>query len=269
MDRRDLLSGKFTEDRLNLNNLRHSAYAYAKLLGSVDDAMIHFSLEGTIFALLPNGAKSFIGFQTILKGVWKQYDQDSFQLRLYETGFFHSLDSKDQIEVFENPITNQTNHLSEIKGGPYETIIKPAQHDWMISGDDVWIQEPKSRTGYFGSSEATSQNKQTAFANTIFRGKLSQLNDESSIAASMMTYNYVSPWYPFFEMDDVDGKMYWQAVGNKTQSWSDIPSSMQEYLTKNHRNYFESTNPWTERTSTLKHFRQSGKRTKKEHEKAD
>ena len=259
MDRRALLSGKFTEDTLNLSNSGHSLYAYAKLLGSTDNAMVHFSLEGTIFALLPNGAKSFIGFQAMLKGVWKKHGQNSFQLRLFETGFFHPLDSKDHIEVFENPITNQTNQLYEIKGGPYETIIKPTQHNWVVSGDDVWIQEPNSRTGYFGSAASNNKNKQTAFANTIFRGKLSQLNDESSIAPSMMTYNYVSPWYPFFQMDDIEGKMYWQAVGKKTQSWSDIPTSMQEFLSSTQNNYFESTNPWTERTSTLKHFRQSSK----------
>ena len=45
MDRRALLSGKFTEDTLNLSNSEHSVYAYAKLLGSTDNAMVHFSLE--------------------------------------------------------------------------------------------------------------------------------------------------------------------------------------------------------------------------------
>jgi len=259
MDRRDLLTANYNQGNLDLNDPRQSSYAYAKLVGSAEDAMVHFSLEGTIFALLPNGAKSFIGFQAMLKGVWKKHGQNSFQHISYETGFFHPLDSKEHIEIFENPITNQTNQLSEIRGGPYENIIKPTQHDWVVSGDDVWIQEPNSRIGYFGSAETNNKNKQTAFANTIFQGKLSQLDDESSIAPSMMTYNYVSPWYPFFEMDNVEGKMYWQAVGKKNQSWSDIPTSMQEYLTKNQNNYFESTNPWTERTSTLKHFRQSSK----------
>ena len=156
MDRRALLSGKFTEDTLNLSNSEHSGYAYAKLLGSADNAMVHFSLEGTIFALLPNGAKPFIGFQAILKGVWKKHGQDSFQHISYETGFFHHLVSKEHIEIFENPITNQTNQLSEIRGGPYENIIKPKQHDWVVSGDDVWIQEPNSRTGYFGSAAANN-----------------------------------------------------------------------------------------------------------------
>jgi hypothetical protein len=259
MDRRDLLTANYNQGNLDLNDPRQSSYAYAKLVGSAEDAMVHYSLEGTIFALLPNGAKPFIGFQAMLKGVWKKHGQNSFQHISYETGFFHPLDSKEHIEIFENPITNQTNQLSEIRGGPYENIIKPTQHDWVVSGDDVWIQEPNSRIGYFGSAETNNKNKQTAFANTIFQGKLSQLDDESSIAPSMMTYNYVSPWYPFFEMDNVEGKMYWQAVGKKNQSWSDIPTSMQEYLTKNQNNYFESTNPWTERTSTLKHFRQSSK----------
>jgi len=259
MDRRDLLTANYNQGNLDLNDPRQSSYAYAKLVGSAEDAMVHYSLEGTIFALLPNGAKPFIGFQSMIKGVWKKHGQNSFQHISYETGFFHPLDSKEHIEIFENPITNQTNQLSEIRGGPYENIIKPTQHDWVVSGDDVWIQEPNSRIGYFGSAETNNKNKQTAFANTIFQGKLSQLDDESSIAPSMMTYNYVSPWYPFFEMDNVEGKMYWQAVGKKNQSWSDIPTSMQEYLTKNQNNYFESTNPWTERTSTLKHFRQSSK----------
>jgi len=262
MDRRDLLTANYNQGNLDLNDPRQSSYAYAKLVGSAEDVMVHYSLEGTIFALLPNGAKPFIGFQAMLKGVWKKHGQNSFQHISYETGFFHPLDSKEHIEIFENPITNQTNQLSEIRGGPYENIIKPTQHDWVVSGDDVWIQEPNPRIGYFGSADTNNKNKQTAFANTIFQGKLSQLNDESSIAPSMMTYNYVSPWYPFFQMDDIEGKMYWQAVGKKTQSWSDIPTSMQEFLSTTQNNYFESTNPWTERTSTLKHFRQSSKKDK-------
>lgn len=129
----------------------------------------------------------------------------------------------------------------------------------MISGDDVWIQEPKTRVGYFGVSESNNREKQTAFANIIFRGKLSELNDASSIAPSMMTYNYISPWYPFFKMDDVEGKMYWQAVGNKIQSRSDVPDTMKEFLKAKQKNYFESTNPWSEPTSTLKHFRENNK----------
>jgi len=257
MDRRDLLTANYNQGNLDLNDPKQSSYAYAKLVGSAEDAMVHYSLEGTIFALLPNGAKPFIGFQAIQKGVWTRQGQDSFLFRLYETGFFHSLDSKDPIEIFENPITSQVNTLSQIKGGPYETKIKPEKLDWVVSGDDIWIQEPEPRIGNFGSSKINNNIKQTAFANSIFKGKLSQLNDAFSTASSMMTFNYVSPWYPFFEMDDVEGKMYWQAVGNKTQSFSDIPTSMQKFLEENQANYFASENPWFERTSTLKQYRQS------------
>ncbi|MDG2435304.1 MAG: DUF1838 family protein [Gammaproteobacteria bacterium] len=259
MDRRDLLTGNYTKNRLDLSKSIDSTYAYAKLVGTADKAMVHYSLEGTIFAYLPGGPIPFIGFQAILKGVWEKLEQDSFRYTLFESGFFHSLDSKNHIEIFQNPITKKENQLSYIKGGPYESIIKPNQLDWVVSGDDIWIQEPKTRKGYFGNSESGEQKKQTSFANVIFKGKLSELNDSTTIASSIMTYNYLSPWYPFFDMDDVDGNMYWQAVGNKIQSWSDVPETMKNFLNQQSDNYFESTNPWSETTSTLKNFRKNSK----------
>ena len=187
MDRRDLLTGNYSQNKLDLNDSRDSAYAYAKLIGSTNKAMVHYSLEGTIFAYMNDGAIPFIGFQAILKGVWEKLGQNSFRHTLFESGFFHSLDSKDYIETFQNPITNEKNQLSNIKGGPYETIIKPNQLDWVVSGDDVWIQEPKTRMGYFGVSEPNHKEKQTAVANIIFKVKMSDLNDASSIASSVMT----------------------------------------------------------------------------------
>ena len=61
-------------------------------------------------------------------------------------------------------------------------------------------------------------------------------------------------------MDEVPGKMYWQAVGTKVQSWSDVPDSMQEFLRQKKERFFQSKKPWSERTSTLKHYRNSLKR---------
>ena len=259
MDRRDLLTANYNQGNLDLNDPRQSSYAYAKLVGSAEDAMVHYSLEGTIFAYLPNGAQKLIGFQAILKGVWEKIDQDSYSYKLFESGVFHHLDSKNYIETFENTMTNKKNQLSNIRGGTYETFIKPRQLDWVISGDDVWIQEPKTKIGYFGVSKPNNQDKETSFANTIFRGKISDLTDESSIAPSMMTYNYISPWYPFFEMDDVDGKIDWPAVCIKIQSWSDVPNSMKNVLKAKQKNSFESTNPWSETTRTLNHYRDNNK----------
>ncbi len=255
MDRRGLITGQFNRDSLDLSDPIQSSYAYAKLVGSAGNAMVHYSLEGTIFALLPDGVQPFIRFQTLLKGIWKRKDQGDYQFRLYEVGFFHNLDSSEPIEVFDNPITNETNVLTGIKGGPYNRIIRPKNLNWVISGNDIWIQEPVSRSGYFGSEPSNNQIKQNAFSNAIYRGKLSELSDQSLIAPSMMTFNYISPWYPFFGIDDVDTKIYWQAVGNKIQSRSDLPQPMKEYLSEKQRNYFKSSNPWTKKTSTLSHYR--------------
>ena len=78
MDRRDLITGQFSRASLDLSDPIQSSYAYAKLVGSAGNAMVHYSLEGTIFALLPDGVQPFIRFQALLKGVWKR--KDVFQL---------------------------------------------------------------------------------------------------------------------------------------------------------------------------------------------
>ena len=256
MDRRDLLTGSFKGNDLDLGSPSDSLYAYAKLLGSSKPGMVHYCLEGTIFAHLPTGAIPLIGFQTVLKHVWESLDQKTCSYDSYESGFFHNLDSVEPINQFQNPVTNESNLLSEIRGGPYKKTISSNQINWERSGDDVWIQEPNTRKGNFGISESNNETE-FAFSNSIFRGKLSELNDTSHIAPAVMTYNFVSPWYPFFQMGDFEGKMYWQAVGTKIQSWSNVPTSMKKFLTKKKDNFFESKKPWKDRTSTLKHYRDS------------
>ena len=263
MDRRDIITAQFSIDSLDLSDPVQSSHAYAKLVGSAGNAMVHYSIEGTIFALLTDGVKPFIRFQALLKGIWSRKEQGTHQYRLYETGFFHNLDSNEPIRVFDNPITNESNVLTDIKGGPYDRLIGPRNFDWVISGDDIWIQEPISLSGYFGPEESENQIEQTAFSDSIFRGKLSELADESTMAPSMMTYNYVSPWYPFFGINDDETKIYWQAVGNKIQSWNDLPQSMQEYLVSRQKDYFSSSNPWMKKTSTLNHYREFQKRNSK------
>ena len=256
MDRRDLLTGGFKGNDLNLGSSSDSLYAYAKLLGSSDSGMVHYCLEGTIFAYLPSGAIPLIGFRSILKHVWKSLDKKTCKYDSYESGFFHGLNSAEPIKEFNNPVTNEINILSEIRGGPYHKEISSDQINWERSGDDVWIQEPNTRKGHFGISR-DDEKLEYAFANSIFRGKLSDLNDSSTTSPSVMTYNFVSPWYPFFQMDNIEGKMYWQAVGTKIQSWSNVPHSIQKFLDQKNDNFFGSAKPWKKRTSTLQFYRDS------------
>jgi len=257
MDRRDLLTGRFKGNDLDLGLPNDSLYAYAKLLGSSNTGMVHYCLEGTIFAYLPTGAIPLIGFQTILKHVWKSLDHQTCSYDSYESGFFHNLDTVEPINVFQNPVTKENNLLSEIRGGPYKKEMSADQINWEISGDDIWIQEPNTRKGNFGASESGNEKIEFAFANSIFRGKLSEVNDSSSIAPAVMTYNFVSPWYPFFQMENIEGKMYWQAVGTKIQSWSNVPESMKKFLVGKKDNFFQSEKPWRSRTSTLQYYRDS------------
>ena len=257
MDRRDLLTGKFKGTDLNLSSPGDSLLAYAKLLGSSNAGMVHYCLEGTVFAYLPTGAIPLIGFRSILKHVWKPLGNKTCTYDSFESGFFHGLNSVEPVTEFSNPVTNEINILSEIRGGPYQKTISSDQIKWEISGDDVWIQEPNTRMGHFGISKDEDDRPEYAFANSIFRGKLSELNESPTSSPSVMTYNFVSPWYPFFQMDEIEGKMYWQAVGTKIQSWTNVPSSIQKFLNQKNDNFFDSKKPWKKRTSTLQFYRDS------------
>jgi len=70
-----------------------------------------------------------------------------------------------------------------------------------------------------------------------------------------MHNNYISPWYPFFKMDNIEGKMYWQAVGTKIDSFSEVPKKMKNFLLTKHQEFFDSEQPWAIATSTLAEYR--------------
>ena len=261
MNRRSIIKGDFLDRKLNLSDPIESTKAYVKLLGILKGGMVHYSLEGKIYSMLPSGPKPFVGFQAILKGVWRPLQDNAYSYRLFEVGFFADLETGIPIKKFLNPITGVENDLITIKGGPYDFIIKPHIYSWIVSGDDVWIEESKSLTGYFGSTEKLNiNNKETsseeiAFSNRIYRGKLSELNDGVATASCQMHYNYISPWYPFFSMDNIEGKMYWQAVGTKIDSFSEVPKKMKNFLLAEHQEFFDSEQPWSEATSTLAEYR--------------
>ena len=261
MNRRSIIKGDFLNRKLDLSDPIESNKAYVKLLGSLKSEIVHYSLEGKIYSMLPKGPKPFVGFQAILKGVWRPLQDNSYSYRLFEVGFFADLETGMPIKEFVNPITSIENDLITIKGGPYDSIIKPNIYSWIISGDDVWIEESKSLTGYFGPTEKLNTNHKEAvheeitFSNRIYRGKLFELNDELAKASCQMHYNYISPWYPFFKMDNIEGKMYWQAVGTKIDSFSEVPKEMKKFLLTEHREFFDYEQPWTVATSTLAEYR--------------
>ena len=261
MSRRNIIKGDFSDRKMDLSDPIASTKAYVKLLGIIEGGMVHYSLEGKIYSMLPKGPKPFIGFQTILKGVWRPLQDNAYSYRLFEVGFFADLETGAPIKKFLNPITSVENDLITIKGGPYDSIIKPKTYSWIVSGDDVWIEESKSLNGYFGSSEKLDNNdkdasvEEIAFSNRIYRGKLSELNDLAATASCQMHNNYISPWYPFFKMDNIEGKMYWQAVGTKIDSFSEVPKKMKNFLLIKHQEFFDSEQPWTIATSTLAEYR--------------
>ena len=261
MSRRNIIKGDFSDRKMDLSDPIASTKAYVKLLGIIEGGMVHYSLEGKIYSMLPKGPKPFIGFQTILKGVWRPLQDNAYSYRLFEVGFFADLETGIPIKKFINPVTNVENDLITIKGGPYDSIIKPNIYSWIISGDDVWIEESKSLNGYFGSSQKLNNNdseasvEEIAFLNRIYRGQLSELNDAVAKASCQMHNNYISPWYPFFKMENVEGKMYWQAVGTKIDSFSEVPQKMKNFLLAEHQEFFDSEQPWSIATSTLAEYR--------------
>ena len=55
-------------------------------------------------------------------------------------------------------------------------------------------------------------------------------------------------------MENIEGKMYWQAVGTKIDSFAEVPEKMKNFLLTEYQEFFDSRQPWAKATSTLAEY---------------
>ena len=243
-----------------------NAAAYVKLIGTTARGMIHMYGRGTIYGVTPEGALPMVGHTSVLKGVWKPWTDNSFYYTIYNRGYFSDLETGLPIEEFGNPFTGEINVPGDIKGGPFDRVIRPEVRDFKVRNDDVWLNEDVY-INVVNKLEPEIWTKASAGKTLNFlyvesyNGKVSDLaNPEISSAPMKIISTHNTSWYPFFLMGQRPGGHYWQSVGRKVSNLEDeVPAVLLNFIEKKVPGYFESERPWKKRTDTFQEYKNERK----------
>ena len=248
---------------INFSDPIQNVAAYVKLIGTTEKGMVHTYIKGTIYGITPDqGVKPMIGYNILIKTVWKPWTDNSFVRTLYSYGYFIDLKTGLPAEEFENPFTGEINRPVKIIGGPFDRVIKPEVRPFENRGDDLWLDEPaflnfvNKLDPKIWKKASTAEKLSFLYVET-YHGKLSDLaNPDITSAPMQITSTHNTSWYPFFLMGQRPGGHYWQAVGKKIQDLeSDVPIELINYIEKEQPGYFESEKPWKKRKGTFQAYK--------------
>ena len=248
---------------INFSDPIQNVAAYVKLIGTTEKGMVHTYIKGTIYGITPDqGVKPMIGYNILIKTVWKPWTDNSFVRTLYSYGYFIDLKTGLPAEEFENPFTGEINRPVKIIGGPFDRVIKPEVRPFKNRGDDLWLDEPaylnfvNKLDPKIWKKASTAEKLSFLYVET-YHGKLSDLaNPDITSAPMQITSTHNTSWYPFFLMGQRPGGHYWQAIGKKVENLeSDVPIELINYIEKEKPGYFESEKPWKKRKGTFQAYK--------------
>ena len=248
---------------INFSDPIQNVAAYVKLIGTTEKGMVHTYIKGTIYGITPDqGVKPMIGYNIVIKTVWKPWTDNSFVRTLYSYGYFIDLKTGLPAEEFENPFTGEINRPVKIIGGPFDRVIKPEVRPFKNRGDDLWLDEPaylnfvNKLDPKIWKKASTAEKLSFLYVET-YHGKLSDLaNPDITSAPMQITSTHNTSWYPFFLMGQRPGGHYWQAIGKKVENLeSDVPIELINYVEKEQPGYFESEKPWKKRKDIFQAYK--------------
>jgi hypothetical protein len=203
-----------------------------------------------------------IGYNILIKTVWKPWADNSFFRTLYSYGYFIDLETGLPAEEFENPFTGEINRPVKIIGGPFDDVFKPQVRKFNVRNNNVWLNEDVfinvvNKLDPEVWPKASAGKTLNFLYVESYNGKLSNLaNPEIYSAPMKLISTHNTSWYPFFLMGQRPGGHYWQAIGKKVEDLeSDVPVELINYIEKEKPGYFESEKPWKKRKGTFQAYK--------------
>lgn len=254
--------GEVDESPIDFSDDTENLRAYVKLAGTTDNATVHYWYTGTIYGYTPEEIHPMVGWTGLLKMVWRNLGNGSFHFRVFDLAYFTEPGKSSRSSEFINPFTKKINRPIDIVGGPFDVVLSPKQFPWIISGDEVWVNEPKnfSFINKLHPDEwplASSGEMLNMLYLDGFQGKLSELQDRrTSSAPSTLSIAHINPWYPFFEMGQREGCNLWHGNGKKVMNTSDISPEVLAYVEEISPGFIDSSDPWPTRTDSYKEYKE-------------
>ena len=261
---------------LDLSKVEDSLYAVAKLRGDVSGKPSLLWYSGTGFAVLPDEVPNpLYQVQGLIKSTWVPQSDGSFLYETFDLGFYGDKESGAYLESFINPMNGKVCQPVHVHDGPQRSLYtvhgsvpmgrqpdtsKSLDIHWRRSGDDVWFE---NSFGFAFPSpllpqdwpEASPGENITFRFHTSFRGRMSELEDESLTAAPLTAvYLGIGPWPAWLLMEQAPGHQVLQYQARKLVSEDEIPPAMQDYIARTEPAYLTAKEPWSEALSSWERY---------------
>lgn len=233
----------------------HNLIAYMKIMSDLSGKPTFRYHRGRILSVLGrNVGEPLMDFVACKQDRVRRLTDGSYQHGYRGVILFTELDTGRVLETFDNPITGKTNTVNHFKtawgsgvftplNGPYSLSAlsasqeavgldgEPFTVDWDINGDDVWIT-------YDERVVVRNPDDTVAYADSSmyrYHASLEQLQDPRQTSAeAIMSWDTETTWWPWMNMDNVEGHMIFGSMGRKYNDIGDVPK---EVITASERIY--------------------------------
>lgn len=212
-----------------------------KMKGSLEPVDCPHWYFGTIYAVLPGrGPLPLVDYEGSEIDYYERQEDGSYHVHSATVSFFRDTRTRKRIDVFENPITGETNEVrpNSISVKAYyilnETGIKrsddpdpldpdrslPDYVKWTESGDWIWLNMNRPYpAGYPVGEDQTVQ------------GTLRELHDpDLAKVATTANPTYVAPWLEWLDMRGHPGHTVWAGPARKLDSVEQYPRELLDFM---------------------------------------
>jgi len=233
---------------LDLGNRRDLLTALVKLRGATDSRLVIGYVVGARYAVPEHRAIPMMGILAATFSQYRRLDDDTFEARALEIGYFTDLSTGKVLEKWRNPVTGTTVDVQHTRMGPSRIVVtadgltvpQPAgeaaglklQHAFqppVVVGDNVWVTEQISVDGPPGPRPFVYNELST------YHARKSELDDPAIAAtATQIQYQSLITYRPWMGFGDAPGHTIARGSGVHVARISDLPPYYLELTRQRH-----------------------------------
>ncbi|MDH5277270.1 MAG: DUF1838 domain-containing protein [Gammaproteobacteria bacterium] len=260
LDRRSLLTGfgalalgtaarpAWPRPGLDLDNRRDLLTALVKLRGATDPRLVIGYVVGARYAVPEHRIIPMMGFLAATFSQYRRLDDDSFEARALEIGYFTDLASGKLLETWRNPVTGTTVDVPHTRMGPSRIIVtadgltvpRPSgeaaglelKHVFLppvIVGDNVWVTEQINVDGPPAPRPFVYNEL------TTYQALKSELDDPARASVqTRVQYQSLITYRPWMGFGDTPGHTVARGSGLHVARLDDLPPYYLELTRRRH-----------------------------------
>ncbi len=229
---------------LDLNDPADNLTAMIKMRGSLIPEDVPHWYYGTIYGVVPGKAPiAMVDFEGSEIDFYQQQPDGSYHAYGATVSFFRNTRTGRLLDVFENPITGETNevqpnsiavnayYIYSIYGMKRSDDETPLQEQpqiqkylkWWFSGDHVWLNMHRPYPAGFPIGE-----------DQLVRGSLAELHDPALPKVhTTSSPTFMAPWLSWMDMEGYPGHTVWTGPAHKLNRVEDYPSELLALMEQN------------------------------------